>query len=182
MRRDVVFRMAYWERVEDLVGLLDQVGQQRALEAAKSAKLGRKTLQRFKKAMGSPSANIMSLESADTIAKRYALWTVRAKFDWCDQPPEWNETTQRIHENLTLGIYELDVDIRRAIETELHGGAQTPNKHPQLRRRVEQCTEEMEAAITAANSNTQRHTAWDEIIEYFQPVRHEVDQMLKKLK
>jgi len=113
--RDVAFRQAYWQRVEEMVGLLGSADQNRAVQAAKAANLGRRAVNRFKGA-AKESVGPLSLEWADHVAKRYALWTVRQQFDWGRYPPDIPEGARRIDAELTSGIYDLDVRLRREVE------------------------------------------------------------------
>lgn len=60
--RSTEFRMAYWDRIEALVSLMDGAAQQKAVAAAETARLGRKTVKRFKQLVESASPGPFSLK------------------------------------------------------------------------------------------------------------------------
>lgn len=91
--RGVVFKRAYWARVVELFDLMDRAGRARALEAARSNRLGRKTLSQLKDVDRAADPGPMTLEAVDEVAKRYGLWETRAPsigaptLRWCCPRP-----------------------------------------------------------------------------------------------
>lgn len=170
--------MAYWQRTEELVSLLEETGQDQAIRAAKSARLERKTIRRFKQS-ASERSGPLSIELVDKTAKRYALWTVRAKYDWGPLLPGSSESACRIHKDLIEGIYDIDVTHRRRVEAILlSANKRATSTASDLRPRIESRAGEVAAALDLRHSLDTGHTAWDEIAEHYEAVWNELDQLL----
>jgi hypothetical protein len=174
--RGLVFKQAYWARVEELVDLMDSQGRQRAVESARSNRLGRKTLKRFNEAAGASLPGPLTLDAADGIAKRYAMWEVRRVFDRGSYPPEVRPDTRRLDEALYSGIYELDVTLRRQVEALLR----SPSRHGAtgLRSEVEASAGRLAAAIDVATAADQYHPNWREISERYDDICNDMDALL----
>lgn len=176
-RRGAAFRQAYWQRAEELVGLLGTADQEQVINVAKENNLGRKTVNRFKRA-AQDSVGLLSLEEADKIAKRYALWTVRRVFDWGDYPPSLPEGARRIDEELCGGIYDLDVRLRREIEKLVLADRQDSDRASQLRSKVEGRAGALAAALEMRHGVRPQHEEWERIAEEYDKICNELDRIL----
>lgn len=176
-RREVMFKQAVWQRAEELVGLLDSADQERLIENAKRTKLKRKTIKRFRQA-ADESQGPLSLETLSKVTNRYAMWTVRRAFDWGHYPPGVDEQTRHIDAELTGGIYEIDVNLRRQVETLLLSGAQDNERAEFLRSHIEGQAEAITAALEARHAASKKREEWEKIAEYYGTVYSELDELL----
>jgi hypothetical protein len=115
---------------------------------------------------------------ADEIARRYGLWETRRVFDRGRYPAHVRAETRRLDEALYLGVYELDVALRREVEALLRLPQSDNTKATALRAEVEASAGRLAAAIDLAAVADQHHPHWAEIVEPFDLIRNEVDSLL----
>jgi hypothetical protein len=176
--RSVVFRQAYWARVEELVDLTDHSSRQRAVAAAQAAKLGRRRLRRFSDAARTAPDGPFSIEAVDRVAKRYGLWETRRVFDRGNYPTHVRPETRRLDEALYGGIYELDVTLRRKVEAVLRSPLRDGRDVEALGSAVEATAGRLAAAVDLSAVADQHHPNWSEIHECFNAVCDELDNLL----
>jgi hypothetical protein len=126
-----------------------------------------------------------TLKLVDLTAKRYALWSVRRKFDWNKGPfirraPEGVRVMDR---NLCDGIWNLDVTLRRRVEALLTAESQEPPEVVQprageLREEVEKQAGALAASIDMRGMVGDVVEYWDEIAKDFDAVYKELDGLL----
>lgn len=133
--RGEAFSRFYWYRVESLVPLMDRASQRSVYKAATSS-LGNRDARRFEAALVGPTGPISTAE-ADRICKRYALLEVRRRFDWPEVFIGLPAKVREILEGVSLGVYELDVTLRRQVEALLREGKRDAEKAGELRVAVE---------------------------------------------
>lgn len=176
-RRSLTFRIAYWARIQELVRLMTKDDQGRASSAAQDAGIDRRAMRAIRQATESGHGNL-TLEAADAIAKRYALWTTKRKFDWGTYPPSVAADTRVIDGQLTSGIWRLDVELRREVESLLTDENRDVTEAAELRNRIEAAAGELAASLALAATWHQQHEAWDGIAGYFDEVCNDLDAAL----
>lgn len=74
LSRSPVFRQAYWQRVEEVIGFADRATQEAIVKAARDAGMGREFLERLaSKILKGEGSKLTSLDDVDTLAKGFAL-------------------------------------------------------------------------------------------------------------
>ncbi|MFN2557614.1 MAG: hypothetical protein ABR592_12260 [Nitriliruptorales bacterium] len=174
--RGTEFKKAYWSRAEELVPLLKGSDQEQVIKTAMNS-LGRRGGKPFKKAAATGSGPL-SLAQADRVALRYGLWTVRKKYDWGHYPRGTEELTRRLDEQITSGIWDLDVKLRRNLEAPLKSGRQDIPRAQHLRALIEARAGETAASLHVAHQARERHTDWEKLAEYFDEICNELDFLL----
>lgn len=118
--RSADFQAAYWDRIVELAQLMSDRDRRQATALAK-----RRIAKKIKRAKR--GSDHLTLEEIDAIAKRFALWTVRRKFDWPNRMFRRQATAvqRNLHDALTSGIWKLDIGLRREIEDSLVSGDRT---------------------------------------------------------
>lgn len=178
--RSVVFRQAYWGRIEELVALLDEAGQEQAVTAARAARLGRKTVRRFQDVARAVRPGPLTIDGADEVAKRYALWETRRMFDWGFYPQGVQPATRSVDEALSSGIYELDVTLRREVETLLRTSTgEVSTRAASLRVAVEATAGRLAADLRIAATMGDQLPDWARINDDFDIVCNELDALLR---
>lgn len=127
----------------------------------------------------SGSAISLSLEEIDRIAKRYAMWEVRRKFDWGQYSPDISEATRTIDTGLYRGMYELDVTLRRQVEELLRSRGEDKERADHVRTLVAAKAGALAADLDLRHLvSDQYHKEWDVIAEYFDLVCDDLDALL----
>jgi hypothetical protein len=116
-RRGAQFRIAYWDRMISLAGLVNPQGQQKLRLGGGERNVWKKQRRQIEAAIGAHSGTL-TLDEADEVANRYAHWTVRYRFDWGRRdvrkaPIALQKLDKEICEN---GIWKLDVELRKQVE------------------------------------------------------------------
>lgn len=176
--RSVVWKQAYWARVLELYDLMDREAQHQALESAHSNRLPRKTLRRFDELADSSAPVPLTLDAANEVAGRYALWETRRTFDWGSYPSMVRPETRRLDEALVGGIYSLDVTLRRSVEALLRRPETSSSEATALRAAIESRAGRVSAAVALTNESDQHHPDWADLSDYFDRIRNELDHLL----
>jgi hypothetical protein len=177
-RRGAQFRIAYWDRTISLAGLVNTEGQQQMLLGGGEGNLWKKQRRQIEAAVAAHSGSL-TLGQADEIAKRYALWTVRYRFDWGrgdvrKAPIELQKLDKEICEN---GIWKLDVVLRKKIEKLLLRDGE-PSAAVALRHSIETEAGRLAANLEQATLFPIRPSDWAEVVKYFDPVCNELNNLL----
>jgi len=173
-----MFRMSHWARAEELVPLLTKQDQTRIYTNAVKTNLDRKTLKRFRAGIDSGSG-LLRLEDLVVICYRYSEWATRRRFDWGKTYPAYIEpATKAIDNELTTGIWTLDVDLRREVEALLKSGRQDAPRAMHLRNLIEGTAGSLAAALRHASTWHQSHAGWEPIAECYNDVCNDLDYWL----
>lgn len=73
LSRSPAFKQYYWQRMEELVGFMDEATAAATLRAARKANLDKGTLKRMQDAAGRGSGELTDLSAADVLAKKHGL-------------------------------------------------------------------------------------------------------------
>lgn len=176
-RRSIVFKVAYWERVTELAPLLSPEGQVRVVEGAQAAGVDRRISKALRLAVAAAHGDL-SLETVDAMAKRYALWATRRRFDWDNYPATVEQQTRNINKALLTALWALDVDLRRDIERLVMSGHDDRAAAIRLREQVEALAGKLAADLALAAEWRQHHPVWDEIAQDFDPICNDLDDWL----
>jgi hypothetical protein len=120
---------------------------------------------------------VESLDHADVIAKRYALWSVRRDFDWGSYLAGIPDDARLVNSAMTAGIFELDVRLRKDVEyLLLNGGA--PDEAVDLREQVNEQVQALAHAIERSRHIRVPHPEWPMIVETFGETCEDLGRML----
>ncbi len=181
--RGGLFRKSYWERCVEMTDLLDESDHAKMLAAAEKANVSRsmrKDLRRSAPTQGTP----MTLDEVDAVAKNYAMWRVRQKFDWNQREfaARASPMARQIHVGLVAGILDLDIKLRRQVEQLLRQEHPEPARVAQLRLEIESTAGTMAADVDlchTVDAGPMRYD-WDLICEEFDAICNHLDQLLTR--
>ncbi len=179
--RSATFRKSYWERMAELADLVVEAELPQLVEAANQANLPRGLRARLRSTRTAERAPF-TVEQVDTIARQFALWTVRNSYDWRrGEDQRLPSQVVNIHLALTTGIWGLDVEQRREVEKFFRNGRPDPAEIAVVRKRVEELAGDTAAAVDFARlvDSANMPEDWTWIIEALDQVCNELDELLR---